>query len=150
MRELDTYGSIQNGKLHISYKDKFLESLKLFTTKQDQVVRVIVTVKKLYRKRSNPQNAYYWGVVINEFCLGFNDTQGEDCEPEDAHYFLKQQFNYKEIYDKKTGEVLKIGKTTTNSTTIEFEEYLESCRRFIQEWFGRTVPLPNEQTELFT
>ena len=61
MRELFTYGSIEGGKLKISYRDRFYEALKHWPNG-----RVSITVKRLYRQRSLMQNAYLHGVVIPE------------------------------------------------------------------------------------
>lgn len=143
MREIDTYGHIKNGELKISYKKQFLESLKSFKDG-----RIILTVKRLYNKRSLPQNNYYWGVIINEFKKGWFDTQGERISTDDAHEILKRECNYKEITNEETGEILKIGISTRTKTTVEYEEYLEDCRKFVYNWFGIDVPLPNEQVEI--
>jgi hypothetical protein len=144
MRELRTYGTIQGGKLKISYRDKFDQAIKNFPD-----CRIELIVKKLYRKRSTEQNRYYWGVIVNEFRLGYYDMTGEEISTETAHELLKQKCNAKEVINEKTGEVLTVGQSTTQMTTIEMAEYWERCCKWISEWFGRYVAAPNEQTELF-
>lgn len=57
--------------------------------------------------------------------------------------------NFEEVYNEKTGSILRKVKSTTENTTVMQEEYHQRCREFIQEWFNIEVPLPNEQTELF-
>lgn len=144
MREVYTYGHIEAGQLKVHRRTDFLKAISCLTPG-----RVMVIVKKIYRQRTLPENAYYWGVVINEFCEGYFDMTGEKITPEQAHEILKQECNSKEVTNEKTGQVIKVPQTTAKMTTIEFEEYLESCRAFIFEWFNRRVPLPNEQSELF-
>ena len=144
MREVYTYGRVMDGILTIHRRADFNEALKNLTDG-----RVILTVSKLYNKRSTVQNAYYWGVIVNEFREGFREMTGEDITAEEAHEVLKEKCNGKEIVNQKTGEVMKVGKTTTTMTTVEFMEYFSRCREFILEWFGRNVPEPNEQMELF-
>lgn len=144
MREVYTYGHIEDGQLKVHRRTDFLKAIGLLTPG-----RVMVVVKKNYRQRSLPENAYYWGVVINEFCEGYFDMTGEKIQSDQAHEILKQECNSKEVTNEKTGQVIKVPQTTAKMTTIEFEEYLESCRAFIFEWFNRRVPLPNEQSELF-
>jgi hypothetical protein len=56
--------------------------------------------------------------------------------------------NAKEVVNTKTGEILTVGLSTATLTTVEFEEFLDKCRKFIFEWFGINVPLPNEQMEM--
>jgi hypothetical protein len=74
---------------------------------------------------------------------------GERLNKEAAHEILKQKCNSKEIINEKTGEVLTVGGSTAEMTTTQMMEYWVLCCRFIDEWFGRYVPSPNEQCELF-
>lgn len=144
MREVYTYGRVMDGILTIHRRADFYEALKNLKDG-----RVILTVSKLYNKRSMVQNAYYWGVIVNEFREGYREMTGEDITAEEAHEVLKEKCNGKEIVNQKTGEVMSVGKTTTTMTTVEFMEYFSRCRGFILEWFGRIVPEPNEQLDIF-
>lgn len=47
-----------------------------------------------------------------------------------------------------TGEIIKIPLSTADLRTIEFEEYLEKCRRLAFDFFNVQIPLPNQQTTL--
>ena len=143
MRTTTTYGHIESGKLKIHYKEKFKESISQFSDG-----RVEVKVRRLYNKRSHPQNDYYWGCLIQEFIDGYKDTTGESITKNQAHEILKGQFNSKEIINQKSGEVIRVPQSTSNLTTTEFMDYIEECIRFIAEWFGRTVADPGEQTQL--
>jgi hypothetical protein len=142
-RRIETYGSIRDGQLRISYRDRFIDALK-----QMPDCRVRLSVEKLYNRRSTNQNAYYHGVICYEFCEGYYAMTGDRIEADNAHELLKFRCNGKDIPHPETGEVLRVPQTTTSLTTVEFEEYLDRCRAFILEWFGVTVPMPNEQTEL--
>jgi hypothetical protein len=150
MRETRTYGEIDNtGKLKIFRRSEFLQSLRvLFGDSKAKSLRVEVIVKKLYKKRSVEQNAYYRGVICNDFIAGWKNRTGDDISNDEAHELLKQQCNYVELINESTGEVIKKGKTTTNLSTVEMEEYHDKCRNFIFEWFGIIVLLPNEQSEI--
>jgi len=142
MRQVETYGHIDQGILKIHKREQFNSAIKQLTDG-----RVRVKVEKVYRKRTNPMNAYYWGVVLYEFCQGFADVSGENIDSNTAHEFLKQRFNSMELISRD-GEVINVGKTTSELTTTEFGEYIENCRRFISEFFNREVLSPNEQAEL--
>ncbi len=142
MRIVETFGVVEGGKLLIDKREEFIAAIRTF---DDQKVRV--KVEKLYKKRSNDQNSYYWGVLIPLFAQGWKDTTGETIDSEQAHEILKQECNYTELVNSTTGEILKYGKTTTKLTTVEFEDYQERCRRFIFDWFGIVAPLPNEDLE---
>jgi hypothetical protein len=148
--KVESYGHITNGVMKIAYRDRFFKAIK-----QLPDCRIRMTVEKLYKKRSTltyneeldrwgrGQNGYYWTVVIYEFCEGYYEINQEQMSKEYAHEILKRECNYKEIHNNQTGEILRIGKSTANLTTVQFEEYLERCRQFIFEWFGRSVPMPD-------
>jgi len=143
MREIRTYGRIEGGVLKLSYSEKFKSEIKFMTDG-----RIELILKKLYGKRTLPQNAYYFGYLLNEFVEGYKEMTGEITTTEEAHDFLKNKFNYIEITNPETGEIEKMPQTTTTKTTVEFIEYQEDCIRFISEWFGRTIIAPKKQTEI--
>ena len=122
--------------------------------------RFRLTAERLYKKRSTSvyndetgeetlgQNGYYFGVIIYEFCEGYFETYGELCTKKKAHDILKQECNFVERINHTTGDICKEAQSTAALSTVEFEEYMERCRRWIKEWFGRDVLLPNQQAEM--
>lgn len=148
-RKVETYGTITAGVLRISYRSKFDEALRSFPD-----CRVRVTVEKLYRKRSTltengtGENGYYHHIVVTAYQQGAWETQQRMLSHDQAHEELKNNCNYKEYHNEETGTVMRTILSTATLTTVEFEEYLDRCRAFIEEWFGIRVPMPNEQAEL--
>lgn len=110
--------------------------------------RVSVTIESAKRceDRSMNQNRYYWGVIVSIAKDAISEEYGEAIDIESVHELLKERCNYKELV--KDDKVLKITKSTSNLSTIEFEEYLDRCRKFIFNWFGVDVPLPNEHFDV--
>lgn len=106
---------------------------------------VVIEISKKRKQRSNNQNKYYWGVVVQEFRQGVLEMWGEHIDSQEAHEYLKLHCNFKEIINEATGEIIKLPISTTESNTLEFEEYLEKCRKLIYEYFNVVVALPNEQ-----
>lgn len=110
-----------------------------------QNIRVILNIQKWYKKRTNPENRYLWGVVypaIADYSGMSADEAHDFCKTE----FLKIKFH---ILNKETGELIekeRIG-STAKLTTIEFEVYTENIRRFFLLNFGLIIPLPNEIIE---
>jgi hypothetical protein len=150
MRETKSYAELYpDGTLKVFRRAEYFQSLKvLFGDSKAKSIRVELIVKKLYKKRSNPQNAYYYGVVVNDFVTGLKETTGQEITPTEAHELLKSNCNAIEIPNETTGEILKVGRSTTTLSTVEMEEYLDRCRRFIFDWFNITVLLPGEQSEI--
>jgi hypothetical protein len=155
VRKIETYGHVtDSGILKISYRIKFDTAVKMFAGQ-----RIKLTVERLYKKRttsglnengdfSRLQNGYYFSVVVNEYRNGAWETQQRVLGLNQAHEELKANCNYEDRYNETSGEVMRLVKSTADLTTIEFEEYLTRCREFMLEWYGITVPLPNEQTEM--
>ena len=83
--------------------------------------------------RSQQQNAYYWGVVL--------DIIGKDLgySPEETHQIFTEMFL---SYEKDSRKFVK---STTKLNTKEMEEYLEKVRRFASTELSIFVPLPNEE-----
>ena len=99
-----------------------------------------VEMSTLSKGRSNPQNRYYYGIIIPMISreLGYSN--------EETHNALKEKFLSKpiEITKKKTVYLMRIASTTDLSTT-QMETYLKKCRDFAGEFLGIFIPLPNEK-----
>jgi hypothetical protein len=151
MKKIKYSGIIKNGLLHVVHRKAFDNDVSAIGKVRGEFkdVRVFITVEKFYKKRSNPENSYYWAVVVLYFVQGWLEVTGEKITHEEAHNKLKDMFSKEETPNIKTGEIMTTTKSTTKHSTVEFEEYLLECRRFIAENFGMVVPLPNEDLELF-
>jgi hypothetical protein len=109
---------------------------------------VELVVKTRKRRRSGVQNAYYWGVVVPMVRDGLMEM-GNDVSVEETHEFLKCNFNYTEVVNEDSGEVLRVPRSTTNLDTKEFGEFVEMVSRWASEWLGIVIPAPNEQVRMF-
>ena len=144
MKKIENFGNITNGKLHINKRMLFVQAIEKM-----EDCKVKITVERLSRKRSNDQNAYYWGVVIDIWQRLLLEEWGEYYTPEMTHEFLKVNFNSDDVFNEQTGEILKKTKSTTELTTSDFMAYLERCRKYAQQMFNCYIPEPNEQTEIW-
>lgn len=88
------------------------------------------------KTRSSRENAYYWPVVVGILSdeLGYS--------PKMMHEILKEEHGLKET-SEAFGKRYIISKSTTEYTTVEFEDYLTRCRVWASE-HGYFIPLPNE------
>ena len=91
-------------------------------------------IRKIKKQRSLNQNSYYWGIVIKIMSqeLGYTDNE--------MHQVFASEFL---MYINRDRKFIK---STTELSTIEFENYLENCRRLASEQ-GIFIPLPNECTD---
>jgi len=67
--------------------------------------RIELTIQRARKRRSSPQNRYYWGCLIPIMQETFGEAWGEKPDKEAVHDFLKGEFNYKEVVNEDTAEV---------------------------------------------
>ena len=89
--------------------------------------------------RSNPQNRYYWGVVVDILSNELGYT------PEETHEILRQMFLTNRVMVKDA--FFNIPKSTTILTTVEMENYLTKIREWASISCGISIPEPNEVTD---
>lgn len=111
-------GRVENGRIKLDNKDRFRHYLASFEGKRIELILRERTVG-----RSARQNAYYHGVVVKMI----SDRTG--CDPEETHQNLKEHFKVD---------------TTTKMKTVEFQEYIERCRRFAAEFLELNIPDPDQ------
>ena len=149
MNKIETFATVEKGKLNLIQRDKFNNAL---TSLSDG--RYSLRLEKLFGKRSNKQNAYYWGIVIPIVLLGLQDLGHEATEVEEAHnivkkLFLKPKNKRKRLINKNTGQYMYVVNepTTKKLTTIEFNEYFEKIIQWGAEFLDVQIPYPNEMME---
>ena len=97
--------------------------------------RVVTETKKFRKNRTDAQNRYWWGVVIDIL------SQHTGYEPEEMHDAIKIKF----MPVEKVG--LIAGKSTTHLTTIEFVDLIERVQRWAAQYLQCYIPDPNEETK---
>jgi hypothetical protein len=127
---MDFQGSVKDGKLLLDDKPLFQSHLHTLEGK-----RVEVSVEKYRKKRSIPQNKWYWGVVLKTIA----DETGDD--PESLHVAFKMKFSsHRTLHD------LVVPESTKDKDTIEFANYCERVRQWANEYLGLRIPSPGEVT----
>lgn len=119
---------------------------------------VSIEIKEL-KKRSNPQNRYYWGVVVHMVAkrlidLGYTRSDliygdmGSKLTREDVHEFLKQNFNTSEIVSPQ-GEVIGVTSVPTKDLPPGlFKEYIHTIIRWANLSLDIEIPDPEIIPEL--
>jgi len=119
-------GIVKNGVFFPLNKEKYNTWL------QGLSGEVELTVRPPMKHRTSPENRYYFGVVIEMI----SDETG--ASPEDVHQEMKRMFL------RVGGEKIPITKSTTELSTIEFEDYVAKIRMWAASFLNLTIPLPNE------
>lgn len=121
------------GIFHIQNKQRLQEWARMNPGKQ-----LMIRIDKRGSRRSNPQNRYYFGCVIEEVRLGLLNI-GYELSKDEVHFFLKDRFNPIEIPNKE-GEILKVPGSTTQMTKSDFSEYIERIARWSAEYLSIVIP----------
>ena len=91
---------------------------------------VDLSVKLPSKDRSNNQNRYYWGIVVDIIGKELGYTADE------THEALKMKF----LLDRR-GKIPTV-RSTTVLTTKEFEDYLEDVRMWASKFLNISIPNP--------
>lgn len=150
MQKFNIKTSVTDGKI-TQHQNLFNDALNVFEGKE-----ILITVERYYKKRSNKQNRYYWGVIIEHWKNIIRQEWGDIWTVDEVHDFLKGNLNFDVLVDDSTGElavnpvtneVIRKPKSTTKNTTFSQEEYHEAARQLAWEMFQYTIPLPNEDLD---
>lgn len=130
-------GKVTDGKLRVYDEAAFRSAYKQFEGQP-----VFLSIEKATRTRSNPQNAYLWGVVYKMIA----DETGY--EPETIHEMMRARFLIRgsDIMDKATGAIERfeyVG-STTKLTTEQFSEYVDRISIWAQDFLNLSIPLPGQ------
>lgn len=136
---------VQGGSFLQDTVDKLSIDLQHFEGKE-----ITLSIEPINTYRSERQNKYYWGCVIEEERNCFKERFGEIISKSECHFFNKSRFFVREILDPYINEVIVFPKSSTLFSTAEFEEKLEMIRRYFETKFNWHIPAPNEPKLIFT
>lgn len=142
--ELHYTGSVDDsGKLKIVHRKAFDDDMANLAGK-----RLKITVSVLRKSKSNKQNAYYWGCVIN-FVLQGLAAQGYDrsmINKDVVHEYLCNKFLKFEVASQDTGEVLEFTREYHTLTTTQHMDYVAEIQIWAAEFLGIVIPDPETQS----
>lgn len=133
-RQISIVAPVQDSTLALSQhqRDKMA---RFFSSHEGKYVQM--TLRQQGKPRSNHQNRYYHGVVLQMIA----DETGHT--PEEIHAFCKSMF-LPRLHVLLAGHEIEVPKSTTTLSTDEFEVYLDRVRAFAAQELGIAVPLPHE------
>ena len=138
MKEIKSKVIITDGKMKIIRRKEFDDFVKSQKNGNFQLI-----LKKIYRKRSISENAFYWGPLLDAEMSSFYDEGWHFDNKDILHEWNKKTFLIDKIVNEETGEVLDIIKPSSSLTTIEWEEFIEKIRQHFREFFNAELPYPN-------
>lgn len=103
-----------------------------------------VTIVKHKAVRTTEQNRYLWGVVYPLILDGLQSLGWEVLGIEEVHELMKRRYLGREVLNRNTGEVVRLGASTRDLSRGEFTTYVEELRRFAGEELNVYIPSPEE------
>lgn len=141
MHTIETHGRIEGGKLTITNRRRFEEDVR-----ECKDCEVVITVRK-WGRRSNQQNRYYWGVVVQEIKLRLK-TLGHRLTIEEVHNFLKEKFLPVHLLDGEGTILATIPGSTATMNKGEFSEYVDQVREWAAQTLEISIPDPGASNEI--
>ena len=135
----------------INISNKKVVNMKEFREAFNQLKdgKHLVTVKDI-RKRSIPQNSYYWGVMVPMIRKGLYESGFDEIRTNnDAHEIIKHVHLKKRMVSKQTGDVIDVAGSSSVLSIPEFNEFIERVCRWASEYLGIYIPSPYEQMAEF-
>lgn len=105
-----------------------------------------VELKPRRPTRSLKQNNYFHGVVLMGFVDYQNAQEVKRTTAKKAKEFFRKMFLAEDMIDANTGEIL--GETflsTADLSTVEFMDFVERCRVWMETTIGVIVPDPDPE-----
>ena len=133
---------VKNGSLTRN-RNLIKDAIETFEGKQ-----IVIKIEKFKKKRSTQQNRFYYGVIIPivQNCL---KEAGHIMTSESTHDLIKLKFLKETLFvNETTGEVIERIKSTTELSTSQFMDLLTEINNFTFEYFGVSLPSPNDDLTL--
>jgi hypothetical protein len=133
---------VKNGSLTRN-RNLIKDAIATFENKQ-----IVIKIEKFKKKRSTQQNRFYYGVIIPivQNCL---KEAGHVMTNESTHDLIKLKFLKETLFvNETTGEVIERIKSTTELSTSQFMDLLAEINNFTFEYFGVSLPSPNDDLTL--
>ena len=126
------FGKKVNGKFKFNRGEENRYHAYMHKIKEDAEMFIAMGHKNKATVRSVQQNRYYWGVVVDLLAAYTGYL------PEEMHEALKM------LFLKDNTRKIPTLRSTTELTTIEFEDFLEGVRVWAASELNCIIPLPNE------
>ena len=135
----------ETGELSLFKKKEIRKCLQGFAGK-----RIIISLERLYNKRSNQQNRFFHGVCLPILSKGLIDIGYNEAKSlEWTKDFIKANCLMVEIPNPDSGELMKSIRRTSELTTSEFMDLIADIQRWSMQTLNIYIPDPAEQTEIF-
>lgn len=134
-----------NGDIKLKIDPDLMQSYFHELLMGDPAISVEVCVIRLDAKKTNPQLAYFFAVVLPIIKQALEETEGTSLSKTDVLTILKSLFLYEEILFE--GEFKKIPLSMAQAKKDEIRKFIQDVIDFGRDMLGVEIPEPQKQIE---
>jgi hypothetical protein len=132
-----------DGTVHLKGDIELMQSYYREIMGHDDEVDIEITVTRVDSKKTNPQLAYFFAVVLPIIKQRFEDLEGTTFTKGEIMSILKDRFFFEEIY--YGGEFVKEYLSLSKASKAEVKKFIEDCIEFATTILDIEIP---ESTKL--
>jgi hypothetical protein len=130
-----------DGTVHIKADKELMQSYYREIIGHNDEVDVEITITRIDSKKTNPQLAYFFAVVLPIIKQRFEDLEGTTFTKGEIMSILKDRFFYEEIY--YGGEFVKEYLSLSKASKEEVKKFIENCIEFATDILDIEIPEPS-------
>lgn len=131
-----------DGNIHLKSDRELMQSYFKEIIGSNSEIDVEIAITRVDSKKTNPQLAYFYGVVLPIIKQRFEDLEGATFTKGEIMSILKDRFFYEEIY--YGGEFVKEHLSLSSASKAEIKKFIESCIEFATDILDVQIPEPTK------
>ena len=127
-----------DGTIHTKVDKELMQSYLSEILGSDGSVEVEICITRADSKKTNPQLAYFFGIVLPIIKARFEDLEGTVFTKEETIQILKDRFLYEEIFFE--GEFKKIPLSLSKASKKEVAKFIADVKEFATDILDIKIP----------
>ena len=134
-----------DGTIHLKIDRDLLQSYYLELMMGDPEIDVEVCITRVDSKKTIPQLAYFFGIVLPIIKERLEELEGTTMTKDDVMTILKSLFLYEEILFE--GEFKKVPMSLSKAKKNEVHKFIEDVINFGRDMLDVEIPEPTKEIE---
>jgi hypothetical protein len=134
-----------DGTIHLKVDRELLQAYYLELMMGDPEIDVEICLTRIDAKKTIPQLAYFFGVVLPIIKEQLEELEGTTMTKDDVMTILKSLFLYEEILFE--GEFKKVPMSLSKAKKSEVNKFIQDVMDFARDMLGVEIPEPTKEIE---
>lgn len=127
-----------DGTVHIKVDKELMQSYLCEIIGSDSKVDIELNITRVDSKKTNPQLAYFFGIVLPIIKARIEDLEGTSFTKEEIMIILKDRFFYEELYFE--GEFKKVPLSLSKAKKDEVRKFIADVIEFATDILDVEIP----------